>query len=136
MSFDECRGHQIELLNPVQVVPAPGELEIFPHVTLRQDTIVHMNQLHLDISTVSPTTTAMEPASSSAVAVAGPLKPQQRFHEARLRRSRMKHSRFRTQPITFAEIAEVDDEEQEEEKVAKIASSSSFQQFKFPNRPR
>lgn len=77
MSINECPLLHIELLNPTQPTPSPGELETFPRITLSTEGIVHFEKR------------SRTPRRSGA-------------------RSGARLSRFRTQPITIAEIAEID----------------------------
>ncbi|CDS43649.1 expressed protein [Echinococcus multilocularis] len=79
MSINECPLLHIELLNPTQPAPSPGELETFPHITLSTDSIVHFEK-----------------------------------RSRTPRRSGARLSRFRTQPITIAEISEIDGRADEE----------------------
>nr|CDS20729.1 expressed protein [Echinococcus granulosus] len=83
MSINECPLLHIELLNPTQPAPSPGELETFPHITLSTDSIVHFEKR------------SRTPRRSGA-------------------RSGARLSRFRTQPITIAEISEIDGKADEE----------------------
>ncbi|KAM3184680.1 hypothetical protein ACTXT7_007870 [Hymenolepis weldensis] len=78
MSVNECPLLHIELLEPIQPVPLPGELETFPRITLDTDSIIHVEK-------------------------------RSRNFRRNTTRSGARLSRFRTQPITYAEIAEIDE---------------------------
>ncbi|VDL19466.1 unnamed protein product [Hymenolepis diminuta] len=78
MSVNECPLLHIELLEPIQPVPLPGELETFPRITLNTDNIIHVEK-------------------------------RSRNFRRNATRSGARLSRFRTQPITYAEIAEIDE---------------------------
>ncbi|KAL7055811.1 hypothetical protein AAHC03_022914 [Spirometra sp. Aus1] len=131
MSIEGCRNRPIELLNPVQVAPPPGELEIFPRVTLRQEGILDIDKLHRELAAEALQQQPAPDKSSGSPTEATKAEPGQRFmRQARLRRARSKLARFRTQPITFAEIAEAD----EEEAATGLPSSSS--NFNFASRSK
>ncbi|KAL5107103.1 hypothetical protein TcWFU_009084 [Taenia crassiceps] len=83
MSINECPLLHIELINPTQPTPSPGELETFPRITLSTEGILHFEKR------------SRTPRRSGA-------------------RSGARLSRFRTQPITIAEIAEIDGAPNEE----------------------
>lgn len=78
MSINDCPLLRIQLLEPIQPVPLPGELETFPRITLNTDSIVHVEK-------------------------------RSRTPRRNVARSGARLSRFRTQPITIAEIAEADE---------------------------
>ncbi|VDN96217.1 unnamed protein product [Rodentolepis nana] len=82
MSVNQFPLLHIELLEPIQPVPLPGELETFPRITLNTDSIVHVEKRSRNV----------------------------RRNAAR---SGARLSRFRTQPITFTEIAEVKETKRE-----------------------
>ncbi|BHF82949.1 hypothetical protein SprV_0802608900 [Sparganum proliferum] len=131
MSIEGCRNRPIELMNPVQVAPPPGELEIFPRVTLRQEGILDIDKLHRELAAEALQQQPAPDKSGGSPTEAAKTEPGQRFmRQARLRRARSKLARFRTQPITFAEIAEADEEE------AAIALPSSSSNFNFASRSK
>lgn len=78
MSVNESPLLHIELLNPTQPAPSPGELETFPRITLQAEGIIHMEK-------------------------------RSRTPRRNVARSGARLSRFRTQPITIAEITELDE---------------------------
>ena len=78
MSINECPLLRIELLEPTQAAPSPGELEIFPRITLQAEGIVSVEK-------------------------------RSRTPRRNGIRSGARLSRFRTQPITIAEITELDE---------------------------
>lgn len=86
MSVKNCPLLHIELLEPIQPVPLPGELETFPRITLNSDSIVHVDR-------------------------------RSRTPRRNVARSGARLSRFRTQPITFAEIAEADEFQKQDDVV-------------------
>ncbi|VDK23333.1 unnamed protein product [Taenia asiatica] len=94
MSINDCPLLHIELLNPTQPTPSPGELETFPRITLSTDGIVHIEKR------------SRTPRRSGA-------------------RSGARLSRFRTQPITIAEIAEIDGTTDEEKAKTSEATTTA-----------
>nr|CDS26858.1 hypothetical protein HmN_000703300 [Hymenolepis microstoma] len=84
MSVNQCPLLHIELLEPIQPIPLPGELETFPRITLNTDSIVHVEKRSRNV----------------------------RRNAAR---SGARLSRFRTQPITFTEIVEINESRKENE---------------------
>ncbi len=102
MNVENYPPPHIELLNPTQPAPAPGELETFPRITLSQEAIICLENLHKDMD-----------ASSS--------NQSNLLRRRRFQRNRQRQSRFRTQPITFAEITEVEEPPEE----TKVASTST-----------
>ncbi|VDN27092.1 unnamed protein product [Dibothriocephalus latus] len=131
MSIEGFRTRPVDLMNPVQFAPPPGELEIFPRVTLRQDGILDIDKLHRELAAeaLSPD---KPPSDKQATTTDTPTATKtaetgQRFmRQARLRRARSKLSRFRTQPITFAEITEADETEEMVQPSPLPASTSNF----------
>ncbi|VDL94154.1 unnamed protein product [Schistocephalus solidus] len=131
MSTEGCRTRPGELMHPVQVVPPPGELEIFPRVTLRKEGILNIDKLHRELAAevlLQQQQSSPDKSTESSAETVRTEPSQRIMRQARLRRARSKLARFRTQPITFAEIKEAD----EEETAAALPSSSS--NFDFASR--